>query len=399
MHRSRTRERTTSSGAAGVVALATNGILAQGDSITYGFDGVSGQWRANYPNTLANSTGINVLNKASSGDTAAAIDTNYAAEIGTYYNASTRDVLILLIGTNDLGGGATAAAVQASIQSIVTKSQATGYKVVVGTILPRSDGTWSAPKETQRLAVNTWILSTLAPTISRVVDFASIPLMANPADTTYYVDLLHPTVEGDSLMSSAAVTALGYTVVTTQQWHMNDYTTSGLAVSSNSNKSLQLSGSSVARSWTAISGKRVHAIKLNPATVTGFNAIGISTPTGTAAIAFNSGSVAYYDNGNLFYTSSQYAGMPTLVSLNTVGVVVDTTARLLWVTKDGTNFYGSTNTILTLAQVEAGTGGFNIAAMTAPFYAAAGTFSAGNGTFELQQSWPWTMPSGYSYLS
>ena len=68
--------------------------------------------------------------------------------------------VIFLQGMNDIGGGASAAQITAAMQQVIDRVHAKGLKIVGGTLfsLARPDrAKWTAPYETVRRDVNTWI--------------------------------------------------------------------------------------------------------------------------------------------------------------------------------------------------------------------------------------------------
>jgi len=127
----------------------------------------------------------------------AAVDAQYSSEVICKY--------ALLIGSNDVVDDTLAADdIETNIASIVGGRQAAGYHCYVGTIMKRYDCT--GVRETKRLAVNAWIRSNC-----NYFDFANLPELSDPANTTYYADApngIHPTVAGMAVMAVAAKPSL-----------------------------------------------------------------------------------------------------------------------------------------------------------------------------------------------
>jgi lysophospholipase L1-like esterase len=113
--------------------------------------------------------------------------------------------VLLLEGTNDLGGGANAppapaAQVIDAMRTIATRVHARHVRIVGATVLPMCNPPDST-KEAARLAVNAWIRS--SGTFDAVLDFDSI--LRDPADPTQMIadlrnDCYHPNAAGDVLL-------------------------------------------------------------------------------------------------------------------------------------------------------------------------------------------------------
>jgi lysophospholipase L1-like esterase len=113
--------------------------------------------------------------------------------------------VLLLEGTNDLGGGANAPPAAASqvinaMREIAARVHARHLRLVASTILPMCNAAGSA-KENNRLAVNAWIKT--SGTFDAVLDFDSV--LRDPADPTQMVsdlrtDCYHPNAAGDALL-------------------------------------------------------------------------------------------------------------------------------------------------------------------------------------------------------
>jgi lysophospholipase L1-like esterase len=113
--------------------------------------------------------------------------------------------VLLLEGTNDIGGGdyappASAAQVIGAMRGIAARVHARGARIVASTILPMCNAAGSA-KENTRLAVNEWIRS--ANVFDDVLDFDAV--LRDPADPTVMIadlrnDCYHPNAAGDQLI-------------------------------------------------------------------------------------------------------------------------------------------------------------------------------------------------------
>ncbi len=114
-------------------------------------------------------------NSAVSGQTAATILSNYSTQIGAYVPSTGQTGLLSLwAGTNDIGGGASAATIYSTLQSIWSNwKTVSNQKVLAWTIAPRSDYTVGNGKETVRLALNSSIKGNTA-LYDYIYDVASV---------------------------------------------------------------------------------------------------------------------------------------------------------------------------------------------------------------------------------
>ncbi|MEN3310547.1 MAG: hypothetical protein V7603_6749 [Micromonosporaceae bacterium] len=113
--------------------------------------------------------------------------------------------VLLLEGTNDIGGGgnappAPAARLIDAMRTIAARVHARHLRVVGATVLPMCNPAGSA-KEATRLAVNEWIKT--SGTFDAVLDFDAV--LRDPADPTVMIadlrnDCYHPNAAGDQLL-------------------------------------------------------------------------------------------------------------------------------------------------------------------------------------------------------
>jgi lysophospholipase L1-like esterase len=112
------------------------------------------------------------------------------------------EVLTVLIGANDLYNWNPAVTTQHWLNKLwayTDSMRAKGFKVAVGTILPRymaSNPSWSATFNQRRAQANSAIRGAVGVHIDAVIDFAADPVMGPDAaaqDKTLYYDGLHPT--------------------------------------------------------------------------------------------------------------------------------------------------------------------------------------------------------------
>jgi lysophospholipase L1-like esterase len=198
-------------------------LVTLGDSITDGYNayGPPGQrWTdilADRLNALPASARVAVANAGISGNTVS-VQPNPYDSTGQCCGPPApqrldRDVLsvpgvrtvLLLEGTNDLGGGdfappAPAAQVIAAMQSIIDRVHARHLRIIGATVLPMCNAAGS-DKERNRLAVNEWIRTSGA--FDEVLDFDAV--LRDPNDPTVMIadlknDCYHPNAAGDQLL-------------------------------------------------------------------------------------------------------------------------------------------------------------------------------------------------------
>lgn len=110
------------------------------------------------------------------------------------------------LGTNDLFFGANASTVQTRIANFAAARRAAGAKVVLFTILPRTEVGTPAGYETARQSINTWLRNSADMLCDLLVDIAGIPSIGDPLasnDTSFYqVDRVHLNATGYSLVAN-----------------------------------------------------------------------------------------------------------------------------------------------------------------------------------------------------
>jgi hypothetical protein len=138
---------------------------------------------------------------------------------GSVIPAARRYVLTVNIGSNDTcqGGLASVSAYATAVGQYLgnrkTAASAAGYTLICGlcTVLPRNDGLSS---ETNRASYNSLLTSSIwraANNTDFVIDLASEPtmgLLATCANTTWYVDGVHPTAAGAALLAPICLSSV-----------------------------------------------------------------------------------------------------------------------------------------------------------------------------------------------
>jgi lysophospholipase L1-like esterase len=134
------------------------------------------------------------------------------AQINPLYDAALgKNVVVFWEVTNDLKPGATRADAQARMVSYCQARQAAGFKVVVGTILPRTQVGLPETFEDDRIAINTYIRANYASFADVVADVASdarIGDFGDSDDTTYFSDGVHMTTAGYNIVGGIVATAI-----------------------------------------------------------------------------------------------------------------------------------------------------------------------------------------------
>jgi lysophospholipase L1-like esterase len=197
--------------------------VCDGDSLTEGY-GLSTPATQSYPAQLGQLLGVPwvVVNKGAGGQTCAQIEADASSDVDPLYHATNNadNVLIAFAGTNDIYFNAdTSDAATTTIGRVETycgNRQAAGWRVLVGTLLPRSDfpgtSTLPADKEThheaRRQAVNTSLRANWSTYADRLIDFAADTRIGDDGDeddTTYYLaDKVHPNATGAGVLAALA---------------------------------------------------------------------------------------------------------------------------------------------------------------------------------------------------
>lgn len=129
-----------------------------------------------------------------------------------------RQVLVDIGGQSDLLGGLTAAQILSAAESYADGRRTAGFDLIVGCTVPPIQqttgvwGTYTAAMETQRVAYNPLLKASSH--FDAVADIAAIVQLADPSDTTYFSDGLHPTLAGANPIGAVIVAALASVGIT-----------------------------------------------------------------------------------------------------------------------------------------------------------------------------------------
>lgn len=131
-------------------------------------------------------------------------DRNRINELMTAYPELTKRVARVHAGINDLRAGSTDTTIYNAMVAYCTYLRGLGVKVITSTINTQIvDATYTAQAETYRLSINSQIRANWATFADEMVDYANIPEMADPNNTTYFAsDKLHQTAQAYQLKSA-----------------------------------------------------------------------------------------------------------------------------------------------------------------------------------------------------
>lgn len=197
----------------GVVAPASSNFVWEGDSITAGQGLATGQdWasRAMLGSWFAGRG--TKTNLAASGSQTQDVLNRYAA-VHALSPAVTANVgyFFLMVGLNDLAHTTDSGLViYGRLQSLWSKAQADGYKVVAATVTGMQGLT--ADRELQRQALNLSIRTSSS--WNYLLDFDAV--LPDPSDTTLYQDGMHPTASGAVLLGRTAANLMPSSTVSSQ---------------------------------------------------------------------------------------------------------------------------------------------------------------------------------------
>jgi hypothetical protein len=193
-------------------------IAVNGDSIAASSAGIfqvpiSVRWSSIAQQILNATQPVNLINAAISGDSIVhQRDVTFPTVLAPFYNAArSKNIHFLAAGTNDIAtGGRTGPVVLADQYAAADGSMAAGWLPVVATILPRNPGGGFdvANFNTQAGHYNTHLKAEASGRGYVVCDFASIPQAADPTNTTYYSDGIHPLPPLHVLMGQVAAAAI-----------------------------------------------------------------------------------------------------------------------------------------------------------------------------------------------
>lgn len=152
---------------------------------------------------LQSSVALTIVNASVSGRKLTEGYQKAPTEIYRYRTSNAPSILLIELGTNDLGAGQAGDALyDTALRPFVHAAKAAGFYVIVDTILPRSDPAWTPAQEQARLTYNARVRSNTAQA-DAVNDLAGDVEIGDVAGATrtYYPDGLHPNVLGQQRLS------------------------------------------------------------------------------------------------------------------------------------------------------------------------------------------------------
>ena len=189
-----------------VVAIDNAKITGTGDSISVGGTGgggLGGIDRMTLPGSvIITNLGVSATTLATQLDNAA------AGNVSATYAADRPCVAVIQGGTNDIGQFATATPGVAGAvlyheyaAPMIQLLKAQGFRVLIATLLPRSDTLMTGAKQTERTAYNALVIANSGGA-DAVLNLAADATMGNPTNLAYWnPDALHPNPAGQAYLA------------------------------------------------------------------------------------------------------------------------------------------------------------------------------------------------------
>lgn len=184
-----------------------NFVALSGDSIAaaFGLSSYQGWAFRQLPALQAVGPQIKFLNLGIPSDTIAGAQAKYTANIAPLFSASrAKNILIVQIGTNSVAFGTkTAAQNITDVYALCDGARADGYKVVLCTLLPRSDAGIRGTFNADRATINADYVTNWASHADAFCRFDTVAGMGADGDSdnlTNYQDKVHPTPTGAGLL-------------------------------------------------------------------------------------------------------------------------------------------------------------------------------------------------------
>lgn len=179
-------------------------LVFTGDSLTQA---------ATYPNAVVAglTTGCAMTNVALIGATMEGLIVADVTAVDPLLSPGSSNAVFVWAGTNDLFFGATAAATEGFIQAYCLARKAAGWdKVLIATILPRSNVGTPVGFEAARVAVNIWLRAHWTEFADALMDFSADSRIGEEDDDEnafFYADLVHMTATGYGIVAGIALNA------------------------------------------------------------------------------------------------------------------------------------------------------------------------------------------------
>ena len=185
-------------------------IVFEGDSIT---EGAWATYFNNWPRLVSETLPYKAkyYNVAKGGGTVSTQQENSYWLADIYNQYSSRNIVIVTLGTNDIGAGLTGQELYNAMTSYITDIVSAGFEVIVGTVYPRS--AWvGTVQDDYRTDYNQLIRDNKESLgILGIIDFANERTMGsttNVSNPIYYKDGTHPSPYGYELLASFAATEI-----------------------------------------------------------------------------------------------------------------------------------------------------------------------------------------------
>jgi hypothetical protein len=130
-----------------------------------------------------------------------------ATRVDALYTRAKRTTVLDLAGQSDVLAGMPANAIYDAVVGYANARRAGGAAFVVEFTVPPSV-LYSAAQDAERRAYNDLLLANRGPRIDAVVDIASRAEFADPSDTRYFIDGVHPTEAAAGVITSLALGAV-----------------------------------------------------------------------------------------------------------------------------------------------------------------------------------------------
>lgn len=196
-------------------AIPVGMLKFEGDSITAGSGLGAGE---SYPLQTQAALGLTPVyweysNVSTSGHTLVQMTADAAAQVDASYSvANDHNVLVIFGGTNDIAtAGDDGATAYATLESYCLARKAVGWTVVVVSMLPRTAGITGSPPggfAVNRTAFNNSLLANWPTFADALADAGNDATLADPTDTTYYQDQIHPTAAGATIIAGYVTAAI-----------------------------------------------------------------------------------------------------------------------------------------------------------------------------------------------
>lgn len=196
------------------LSTATKLLVYDGDSITQGFQ-VGFEQSCPYQTWQSLGSSWSPYNFGRPGFRSDQVLADWSSRYSLLYSAgNAKNIVVAMMGTNDLLQGISLATIQSNITSYVTAVKAAGFQCLIKTVPAMKDYTGSVVPggaEADRVSLNSWIVSNSAGA-NAVIDYTSQTLLSAAGagtNTTYFqADKLHPKTAGYALMAAIDAPAI-----------------------------------------------------------------------------------------------------------------------------------------------------------------------------------------------